>query len=240
MGGGARWFDANLPVASGYTAISPDPIREQELPQEAEYIAPSAVVMSSAIPSSAEHEPAHPFENSMLLFADNIEGDAVSSSMRTRGTLMEVEEISDMTQQAEFWLSLNQRERALEILERQTHTDQIDSPAPWLYLLDLYRESKEKAKFNELRARFTQIFNAYIPEFEADMALESHRDLEEFPHLIAQICELWHTADIMPFLQDLLIDERDGARAGFDLNVYREIMMLIGMAELLAYPKLAA
>ena len=41
---------------------------------------------------------------------------------------------------------------------------------------------------------------------------------------------LWPTDQIVPYLESLLIDDRDGNRVGFDLPVYREIMFLIGIA----------
>lgn len=139
-----------------------------------------------------------------------------------------VEEISDVTQEAEFWISLNDPRRAIAILEPHTEIEDPDSPVTWLYLLDLYREVGEEGKYNALRERFTRLFNARIPLYGAP-ELES-QSLEDFPHLLDRICKLWRSVDIVPFLQSLLIDDRAGARAGFDLPLYRDILLLIGIA----------
>lgn len=143
---------------------------------------------------------------------------------------VKVEEISDVTQEAEFWMSVNDPQRAIEILEPQADLDVPDSPVPWLYLLDLYRIVADKAKYDPLRDRFIAYFNANIPEFEADLSSVSTRQLEDFPHLIEKICGLWNTKEALPFLEGLLVDDRDGKRMGFELPVYRDILLLISVA----------
>lgn len=163
--------------------------------------------------------------------AQNTPEDAGSANQRERSdgsNEFNVEEISDVTQEAEFWISLNDPRRAIAILEPHTEIEHPDSPVTWLYLLDLYREVGEEGKYNALRERFTRLFNARIP-FYGTPELES-QSLEDFPHLLDRICKLWRSVDIVPFLQSLLIDERAGARAGFDLPLYRDILMLIGIA----------
>ncbi|MES2070867.1 MAG: hypothetical protein V4488_11005 [Pseudomonadota bacterium] len=147
-----------------------------------------------------------------------------------KGSSMKVEEISDVTQEAEFWMSVNDPQRAIEILEPQGAIEVPDSPVPWLYLLDLYRVTKNKPKYDALKDRFILIFNANIPDFETDPADTVSRLLEDFEHLMAKICSLWNSNDILPFLQSLLVDDRDGKRMGFELPVYRDILLLIAIA----------
>lgn len=148
----------------------------------------------------------------------------------TKTNSVKVEEISDVTQEAEFWMSVNDPERAIEILEPQAELDHPDSPVPWLYLLDLYRVVGNKEKYDPLRDRFVVFFNANVPEFEVDPATLPSRHLDDFEHLSKKICSLWNTNDILPFLESLLIDDRDGKRMGFELPVYRDILLLISIA----------
>ncbi|MFZ6742547.1 type IV pilus assembly protein FimV [Undibacterium sp. JH2W] len=148
----------------------------------------------------------------------------------TKGQSVNVEEISDVTQEAEFWISVNDPQRAIEILEPQANAEQPESPVPWLYLLDLYRVTANKEKYDALRDRFIVFFNANIPEFEVDPATLPSRQLEDFEHLMNRICRMWSTNDILPFLESLLVDDRDGKRMGFELPVYRDILLLISVA----------
>lgn len=147
-----------------------------------------------------------------------------------RGSSVKVEEISDVTQEAEFWISMNDPQRAIEILSAQEKVEQPDSPVPWLFLLDLYRTVKDHDKYNQLRDRFIVFFNANIPEYDTDLSQVHDRYLEDFPHLTQRICDEWGGQDIIPYLESLLIDDREGKRSGFDLPVYRDILMLLGIA----------
>jgi pilus assembly protein FimV len=158
--------------------------------------------------------------------------DPMSGNGRSRDKVNEfkVEEISDVTQEAEFWISLNDPQRAIEILEQQSDADHPESPVPWLYLLDLYREVKNKEKHDALRERFIRLFNANIAKYGESIQTTQPQIIEEFPHLMSKICALWNKDGIVEFLESLLIDDRDGERAGFDLSVYREILLLISIA----------
>lgn len=147
----------------------------------------------------------------------------------TRGSSVKVEEISDVTQEAEFWMSVNDPHRAIEILDSQASVEHPDSPLPWLYLLDLYRIVKDKEKYDELKQRFTVFFNANIPEFEIKSS-DDERHLEDMPHLIDKICSMWGGPELLPFLKALLVDDRDGKRTGFELSVYKDLLLLISVA----------
>ncbi|MFZ6732354.1 type IV pilus assembly protein FimV [Undibacterium sp. Ji42W] len=148
----------------------------------------------------------------------------------TKGQSVKVEEISDVTQEAEFWISVNDPQRAIEILEPLADVDHPESPVPWLYLIDLYRVTANKEKYDILRDRFIVFFNANVPEFEVDPATLPSRHLDDFEHLMNRICTMWSSNDILPFLESLLVDDRDGKRMGFELPVYRDILLLISVA----------
>ena len=148
----------------------------------------------------------------------------------TRGNSVNVEEISDVTQEAEFWMSVNDPHRAIEILEPQGMDDNPDSPVPWLYLLDLYKLVDNKVKFDLLKNRFKTKFNAHIPLFEEILETKNIRHLEDYHHLVEKLCGVWFTNDALPFLESLLVDDRAGERVGFELPVYRDILLLIAIA----------
>lgn len=143
---------------------------------------------------------------------------------------LKVEEISDVLQEAEFWMSLNDPQRAIEILESYSNVERPISPLTWLFLLDLYRGTDERVKYDALRERAQRIFNARVPGWDEDGDATEFRTLEDYPHVVEQICEYWDTDHILIYLESLIYDNREGARQGFDLPVYQEIMLLITMA----------
>ena len=172
------------------------------------------------------------FENSSFHRTPTLEetNSSIFNFFAPRGNSVKVEEISDVTQEAEFWISMNDPQRAIEILSSQEQLEQPDSPVPWLFLLDLYHTVHDREKYDMLRDRFIICFNANIPEFDTDLSQVPSRQLEDFQHLTQKICDAWGRNGIIPYLESLLVDDREGKRAGFDLPVYRDILMLLGIA----------
>ena len=144
-----------------------------------------------------------------------------------------VEEISDIMQEAEFWLSLHDLERAAEVLEPYATYEQPGSPLPWLYLFELYRDLGWQEKYDNLRDRFQRIFNGKAPTWDEQKLVlpgAPQRGVEDVPHVALKLTTLWQSEEVLPYLESLLVDDRDGTRAGFDLPIYKEIMFLILLA----------
>lgn len=144
-----------------------------------------------------------------------------------------LEAISDVMEEAEFWISLKDPQRAVQVLEPYASANQSGGPLPWLYLFDLYLEMANRSKYDALRESFHHIFNARIltwdDQIRADSTLQEH-SIEDVPHLQAKITSMWHGKEIIVYLEGLLIDDRYGTRAGFSLPVFHEIMFLIALA----------
>ena len=145
-----------------------------------------------------------------------------------------VEEISDVMQEAEFWISLRDSQRAIEVLEPYATVDHPTSPLPWLYLFELYADLGQRENYNVLHERFQRVFNGKIPTWteleQSPPPPPCLRGVEDIPHIADKIVTLWSTGQIVPYLESLLLDDREGNRIGFDLPVYRDIMFLIGIA----------
>ena len=159
------------------------------------------------------------------------QGESVEPSTLGEIEMAKVEEISDVLKEVEFWMLLNDHERVLEILEPLNNAGKPESQVPWLYLLDIYRETQDQEKYEALRKQYAGFFNVNIPLWEDHDMEEKSRSLEDFPHVVQQICNRWPQRGIVAFLESLLIDDRNGKRAGFDLPVYRDLMMLISLAK---------
>lgn len=50
--------------------------------------------------------------------------------------------------------------------------------------------------------------------------------LEAMPHILLKIQEMWKSRDLNSFIAQLLLDSRDGGRAGFPVSVARELLFL--------------
>lgn len=141
-----------------------------------------------------------------------------------------VEEVSDLLQEAEFWMLLNDPRRAIDILQPYSEVEKPVSPVPWIYLLDMYRIVGEQDQYEALKAQSEKVFNAKVPSWEDELESAAEQTLADYPHVVQAIQDLWEGDYIVPYLESLLFDEREGDRAGFDLSVYREIIHLISVA----------
>lgn len=162
---------------------------------------------------------------------DDLDGSEISSSYPSDlDRKVNVEEVSDVVQQAEFWMMLNEPHRALVVLESHAYTEYPEFPITWLYLLDLYRVVGDSEKYNDLAKKFKRGFNARIPPFDEDPHATLTTSVTDLPMLMTRINAVWEDDEkCLAFLHSLLIDDRNGERVGFDLPVYREIIMLIGL-----------
>ncbi len=142
---------------------------------------------------------------------------------------LKAEEIADVMQLAELWVSLNDPKRAIQILEPLSDVERPESPAPWIYLLDLYRATGNREKYENVQKRIERVFNAKISDWDA-IGPEVPRTLDDYPHIVEAISVRWNGTDIVPYLESLLLNDRDDARDGFDLSVYRDIIQLISLA----------
>ncbi|MDR3482488.1 MAG: hypothetical protein P4L91_17465 [Burkholderiaceae bacterium] len=204
-----------MPVARNVTPLKQAP---KAVPLDDEQV-PSAFSAATPPQSRTAAAPADEHPEGEYKFAANV-----------RSTLPNAEEILDEIQQAEFWMDMQQPERAIEILESNWGGERPSSPLPWLYLFDLYRTVGDREKYEDLTERFEHLFNGKVVPWGDGSALEHLRSLEDFPFLLKKIVQLWPTDDLVPFLENLLVDDRDGRRQGFDLAAYRDILFLTKIA----------
>jgi hypothetical protein len=142
-----------------------------------------------------------------------------------------VEEFTDVMYEAEFWISLNKFDKAIYVLEQYTSFENVSSPLPWLFLFDMYYKTGGQDQYNALQQQFQRMFNGKIPDW-ADYDEKHHSmGLEQMAGLMARVEAFWMTDEIIPFLDSLLIDDRDGTRQGFELGVYRDILFLSDIAK---------
>jgi pilus assembly protein FimV len=214
-----------------------DPVHEEDLAllryveQYADKTFPERI--KSASDDVASAEPANPVKATVaaepVLAAAKQPAPSRAVPATREGATVEL--ISDVMQEAEFWKMLNETQRAIDILENYCTSDAAisNSPVPWLYLAELYIASGDFDRHEQLGHRFRLRFNGQITALPATGEM-SLRTLEDYPHLIHQISELWGKRTVVPFLQDLLVNKRDDPRQGFELPVYREILLLIDVA----------
>ena len=149
----------------------------------------------------------------------------------TETEIPQVEEFTDVMYEAEFWISLNKLDNAIHVLEQYTAFENVSSPLPWLFLFDMYRKTDGHDQYTALQRQFQRMFNGKIPDWEDYDTEHQNMGLEQMAGLMARVEAFWMTDEIVPFLESLLVDDRDGTRQGFELGVYRDILFLTDIAK---------
>lgn len=134
------------------------------------------------------------------------------------------EELIDLEQQAEFFVTLGQDDSAIDLLVGHLNSSGGISPLPYLKLLEIHRRRGDTAAHERIREHFNQRFNAYIPGFDASQT--PARSLEEHPEVMAQLQGAWPTPPRAMGLLESLLFRQGGGDAAFDLAAYREILFL--------------
>ncbi len=148
---------------------------------------------------------------------------AVSRSVAT-------EELFDLQQQSDFFVSLGEYEKAVGVLK--THIAESPEPSALAYLdlLKLYHVLGRQSDYDQLRTEFNRQFNASAPAF--DQYSNESRGLETYEGAIGRIQALWPQARVLDVIENSIFrDASDGEGEVFDLEAYRELLLLHAIAK---------
>ena len=140
------------------------------------------------------------------------------------------EQLFDVRQQADFFVSLGQTDQAVQILEKQINDHGETSPLIYLDLLQIFHSLNLKTDFRQFREDFNLLFNARVPEF-ASFRNEG-KSLEEYPHVLAHITALWSTRKALMVIEaSIFRDSLDDRSSPFDLAAFRDLLLLHAIAQ---------
>lgn len=142
--------------------------------------------------------------------------------------LINPEELFDLQQQAEFFVSVGEHSQAIEVMKKYIAANATTAPAAYLDLLRLYRSLSRVDDFNQLRAQFHEHFNAQVPEFGAFN--QPGRTLFAHPEALARIEAVWSDESVLPLLESLLFRRDAAAHARFELEAYDDLLLLYAIA----------
>ncbi|WP_225781566.1 FimV family protein [Xenophilus sp. Marseille-Q4582] len=142
---------------------------------------------------------------------------------------LDVDELYDVQQQAEFFSSLGQHEQAVEVLRHYVDQHPQASAVAYLELLHLYHQLRREAEYEALRQQCQQALNVRVPAFRHFGAVGG-RTLEHYPAVRARLQAHWPHPQTLDIIEELLF-RRDDAHEAFELAAYRELLMLYGLLQ---------
>ena len=148
------------------------------------------------------------------------------------------EELFDVQQQADFFVSIGQQEQAIELLQNHIAENPETSALIHLDLFNLYHQLQRPADYDRLRETFNQRFNAKVPTFELYTAKSI--GLESYPLALSRIEALWPSAKVLEVIEESLFRRPDTQAEAFNLEAYRELLLLYSVAKDVDKPKFNA
>jgi hypothetical protein len=106
----------------------------------------------------------------------------------------------------------------------------VPSPLAYLDLLKIYHRLDRRDDYEQLRADFNGMFNAGAPAF--DQFSDEGRGLEFYERALARIQALWPEPRVLDVIEQSIFREVSDPQAEvFDLEAYRELLLLYAMAK---------
>jgi hypothetical protein len=139
-----------------------------------------------------------------------------------------VEELFDIQQQADFFTSLGQHDQAIDVLQNHIRENVQTSPLVYLDLIKLYHRKDRRTDYQDLTNEFTRIFNADMPEFEAFH--NKTRGLETYEGTLTQITLVWHTDKVLKTIENSVFREEGRISEALGLEAYTELLLLHSIA----------
>ncbi len=163
--------------------------------------------------------------------ASGLPGVAADFANSTPNTSRSVntEELFDIQQQADFFMSLGQHSQAIDILQNHISDNIGTSALAYLDLFDIYHKIDQREDFETLRDEFNRVFNTQVPEFDQYGA--SSRGLEDYQAAIERIQALWPNPKVLAVIEESIFRMPDRDAKPFDLLAYRELMLLYAIAK---------
>ena len=134
------------------------------------------------------------------------------------------EELFDIQQHADFFVSLGQYDQAIEVLKKHIDDTPETSPLAYLDLLKLYHTLSRIEDYNQLRSEFNRKFSGIVPMFTAFN--KQGNGLEAYPAVIERIQDGWFSSDATATLVHAIFRESDVAVESVDLEAFRDLLML--------------
>ena len=152
-----------------------------------------------------------------------------SSSLPGAPRIVNAEELSDVQHQADFFMSLGQFDKALDVLHHHITESEETSALVYLDLLDLYHLLNRKVDYELLRKDFNEIFNAEVPAF--DQYSPESNGLDFYPSALSRIESLWPTPRVLDVIEETIFRKPGSNGDVFDIAAYRELLLLYAIAK---------
>ncbi len=153
----------------------------------------------------------------------------LSQSLHASLHAINTQEMLDVRQQADFFMTLGQHEEAISLLEGSIRENEASNPLVYLDLLKVLHTLSRKPAFDHFRSEFNDIFTGRVHAYATFG--QPGNTLDAYPQICAEISEQWGTEGAVDFLEQCMVRRlEDSAEMYFDLDAFRDLLTLHAVA----------
>lgn len=165
---------------------------------------------------------------------DRVEFSISLPSMTGMPRIVNAEELFDVQQQADFFVSLGDFDKAIEVLRNHIADNVETSAVAYLDLFDLYHQLGRSEEYEALSDDFSRMFNAQVPVFDSYKA--ATQGLEYYEAALSRIVALWPMPKVLEVIEESIFRKPDSNSVVFSLAAYRELLLLHAIAKKVVEP----
>ena len=140
------------------------------------------------------------------------------------------EELHDIQEQADFFVSLGDYDRAVNVLMSHVHASPQTSALAWMALLDLHHRLQRRQGYEGLRDQIERRMNVKVPEF--DRYQEPTAGLEAYGDAMERIMALWPSPRVLDLIEDSVYRLPGGAHGEpFEMAAFHDLLMLYSLGK---------
>jgi pilus assembly protein FimV len=211
---------ADLPVPQAPSAPQPQPV----IPPPAGTVDIDLDLDAPPFPAAVSVAPVAPKVVPRRTAPRDFSG-SLSAPLRAINT----QEVLDIRQQAEFFMTLGQYDDAISLLEAHIAENPRSNPLVYLDLLKALHTLSRKVTFDHYRNAFNSVFTGQVPVYT--QFNQPGAGLEAYPELCNQIAAMWPGPSVIDFIETYLVRNPAGATdLQLDLEAFRELLLLHAIA----------
>ncbi|MDM0045620.1 hypothetical protein QTH91_14090 [Variovorax dokdonensis] len=138
------------------------------------------------------------------------------------------EELFDVQQQADFFMSLGKHDQAIGVLREHIASNPGTSALAYLDLLAILHSLDRREEYARQSSAFEQRFNVDVPAFDAYSA--QGQGLDHYPSVLQRIEAVWPGEGTLDLIEELLFRQPGGRDEVFDLAAYQDLLLLHAVA----------
>jgi hypothetical protein len=137
---------------------------------------------------------------------------------------VKVPELFDLQQEVEFFTSLKQQDKAIELLRDHLVSNVKTSALVYLDLLDLYHQTGKEQDYEDLRDDFNRVFNTRIGPFARYVPAPAGGPV--YAGVLLRIQAAWPGREVFKIIEDALFREPGNPAEVLALEEYQELLLL--------------